>query len=872
MSQADTGLCGCYEKIKKRTPVNLSNPPGLSALKYRVGTHGQFKADMLESILRKPALKKLTTRDTDDLCIALLDSWATIADVLTFYQERIANEGYLRTATERRSVLELARTIGYELKPGVAASVPLVFMVDSSTGSSLQSRVDEGTKVMSVPGQDEKLQVFETVETLEAKATLNDLTPLRFAPQKLGLDSTELYLKGVNTHLVPGDAILFVGSERLNSGVYNERWDFRFLHTVTVYPDKNYTHVTWKKPLGHKYTIEDKVRGSIECATYPAENPAVFAFRQRVSFFGYNAPDWKVMPDSVKGAYDGFDKNFKSLNYGYAFSDWPAFDKIFGVEGVDKKVSIHLDAVYSKVLPESWLVFAGKRARRRKETGDPFFCVKLCRVTHVEVDAQSDFTLNAKTTKLELDLTDRDAERYLNGFMRRDTAIFCVSEPLELADRPIETAVSGSEIVLDRKVPELKRGQKIVVQGKIDTKDGNGPLMSEGALIKDLVSSIYGTTKLVLEVPDGKRYALSNDYDLASVHIYANVALATHGETVTETLGSGDSLEVNQQFRLKKTPLTFVSAATPSGALSTLKVRVNDVLWHEASTLYGLGSKDLGYFVRIDDNGDTFVSFGDGITGARLPSGDDNITASYRSGIGLQGVVAADKLTLLTKKPFGIRSVTNPIAASGAASPEKMDDAKVNAPSTVLTLGRIVSLKDYENFARNFLGVAKAGVSAESKDGNYVVRLIVAPIDAKSFDATSMLYKNLKKTIDGVRAYGQRVCVESFIPVYFTVDCRLYIDSNYRSEDVKANVKAALIDAFSFESRSFRQAVTSDEVLAVVRAVLGVIYVDGVKITTTGSAAEVKIMRTETAVKFFPLKAGVLLMIKSEGITLGVKE
>ena len=43
---------------------------------------------------------------------------ACVADVLTFYQERIANEGFLRTATERRSVLELARAIGYELKPG----------------------------------------------------------------------------------------------------------------------------------------------------------------------------------------------------------------------------------------------------------------------------------------------------------------------------------------------------------------------------------------------------------------------------------------------------------------------------------------------------------------------------------------------------------------------------------------------------------------------------------------------------------------------------------------------------------------------------------------------------------------------------------
>jgi len=272
MSQDDVGLCGCYVKTKKRTPANLSNPPGLSALKYRVGTHSQFKADMINLILRKPALEKLTTRDDNDLGIALLDSWATIADVLTFYQERIANEGYLRTATERRSVLELARTIGYELKTGVAASVPLVFTVESSAGSSLQSRVDEGTKVMSVPGQDEKLQVFETVETLEAKAALNDLKPLRFAPQKVGLDCTELYLKGVNTHLVPGDAILFVGSERLANGVGSKCWDFRFIHTVKVYPDKNCTCVTWKKPLGPRKKSE-KVSERESCHV---ANPEVF--------------------------------------------------------------------------------------------------------------------------------------------------------------------------------------------------------------------------------------------------------------------------------------------------------------------------------------------------------------------------------------------------------------------------------------------------------------------------------------------------------------------------------------------------------------------------------------------------------------------
>ncbi len=65
-----------------------------------------------------PELAALKTREPGDPSMALLDAWATVGDVLTFYQERIANEGYLRTAIERRSVLELARLIGYALRPG----------------------------------------------------------------------------------------------------------------------------------------------------------------------------------------------------------------------------------------------------------------------------------------------------------------------------------------------------------------------------------------------------------------------------------------------------------------------------------------------------------------------------------------------------------------------------------------------------------------------------------------------------------------------------------------------------------------------------------------------------------------------------------
>src|SRR5437762_1373482 len=111
----------------KRAP----NRPGLQAIAYRVGSQASFLANMLQRLptetvpfatdpseLRSPPLATLTTRSANDPAIALIDAWATVADVLTFYQERIATEGFLRTATERQSILQLARAIGYELNPG----------------------------------------------------------------------------------------------------------------------------------------------------------------------------------------------------------------------------------------------------------------------------------------------------------------------------------------------------------------------------------------------------------------------------------------------------------------------------------------------------------------------------------------------------------------------------------------------------------------------------------------------------------------------------------------------------------------------------------------------------------------------------------
>ena len=118
------------------------------------------------------------------------------------------------------------------------------------------------------------------------------------------------------------------------------------------------------------------------------------------------------------------------------------------------------------------------------------------------------------------------------------------------------------------------------------------------------------------------------------------MAAATHGETYEEQLGSGDAAQIFQRFKLTKAPLTYVSAENATGRASSLMIRVDGLLWHAVPTLYDAGPDDRVYAVRGEDDGSCWVQFGDGLRGSRLPTGQLNLIATYRAGIGLAGEVA----------------------------------------------------------------------------------------------------------------------------------------------------------------------------------------------------------------------------------------
>jgi hypothetical protein len=234
------------------------NPQGGELIRLnRLLLEAAYPREITKSQVFYP-LRGLTTRTSDDPSIALLNSWATVADVISFYQERIANEGYLRTATERRSILELARLVGYALRPGVAASVYLAFTMENShTGE-----IPVGTRAQSLPGPGELPQSFETSEKLAARAEWNNLQPRLTRPQTITCDDKPvsgaknidtLYFQGISTNLKVSDPLLIV------CGDAEGQQFLRFIQAVNPQPAENRTKVTLQPPAA---TISLRVKGA----------------------------------------------------------------------------------------------------------------------------------------------------------------------------------------------------------------------------------------------------------------------------------------------------------------------------------------------------------------------------------------------------------------------------------------------------------------------------------------------------------------------------------------------------------------------------------------------------------------------------------
>ncbi|WP_422003425.1 putative baseplate assembly protein [Reyranella sp.] len=815
-----TECCDCCDGIAAETPQGIDNRGGLSAIAYRIGRHPQFRASLQAALSSSafPALGALRTRDNDDFTIGLIDAFACSADVVTFYQERIANESWLRTAVERVSLQEMGKLVGYRLRPGVAAETWLAFALDTPpvppatlapepgnfvTGVPASLALEIGTRVQSVPGPGEKPQSFELVETLaDTRAAWNAMTPWLAEAHLPARGERQAWLAGVATNLKPGDALLFVGGEFFADAT-SDAWDFRLVTAVEPDSANDRTRVAWARGLGASDPFSN-----------PPAQPGVFALRKRSAVFGNNAPVWRSMDPRFRAGYAAKFGGSSTADEWRNFTITPASPSATaGAVDLDQVQSEIAADVPGDIARRSFAVLAKGGFNRRDENFPSGTYVELYRVTATTEVSRAEFALSAKVTRLDL------AGENLNVFFAspRETSVYARSELMPLAQRPVTTAVGGDRIPVAVAADGLVAGRRLVVRG-VRTSDGQ-PVVVQATLV---AAHAVDAGRCELEISPPLADALRRD----SVVVHGNVALASHGESVSQVLGAGNASQPFQKFELKQLPLTWRAAANELGAAAELTVRVGGVAWKERTTLYGAAPTDRAFTLSTDEQGRMFVGFGDGLRGARLPSGTNNVQAAYRKGLGIEGNVAAGSLTQLMTRPLGLKSVSNPLAAEGGTDPEPASDARRSIPLTTRTLGRAVSVLDYEDFARAYSGIAKARAGVLQVSGIRTVAITLAAPLGKPLTPASPVWTNL---LGALKASGDPhvpVTLLSLQQSTFRLGLRVKCDPDFESAKVLASVEAALRDHFSFDVREPGQPVQQSDVIATAQAVPGVVAVD----------------------------------------------
>ncbi|MFF3290345.1 putative baseplate assembly protein [Streptomyces sp. NPDC003023] len=524
------------------------------------------------------------------------------------------------------------------------------------------------------------------------------------------------------------------------------------------------------------------------------------------------------------------------LTVSYTVGSEPA-NVVIGIATVPEPANRHvlpLDSVRDSITVGSWV--AVERPRKGAEgpdgiPGDGNLRLVTTRVTAVRTAVYTNYGITGRGTELTLADPWLDEHDVVLSNIR-DTTVHADGQSLRPADEPLGEDVHGDEIELAELYDGLRPGRHLIVSGeRTDVLPG-----SPGA------SGVAGTELVVVagveQVLDPRlpgdhvhtRLRLTSKlayrYRRDTVRVLGNVVAATHGESRDEPIGSGNTDRPNQTFALWQSPLTWLPADNPLGAEPELEVRVDGLLWHEVDSLAGRGPRERVYVTGTTAGGRTTVTFGDGVHGARLPTGSENVRARYRFGTGRAANVRAGRITQAVTRPLGVTGVTNPQPASGGADADGPGLTRRTVPLAVSALDRLVSVADYEDFARSRAGIGRA-VAREVFDGRRrLLHVTVAGVDDIPVAEDSDVLRSLRSSL---ARYGDarlpvRVDVRELVLLLIAAKVKLAPDHSWQV--VEPRLRAALLREFGAGRRELGQAAQLSDVLATAHRVPGVDHVD----------------------------------------------
>jgi len=304
------------------------------------------------------------------------------------------------------------------------------------------------------------------------------------------------------------------------------------------------------------------------------------------------------------------------------------------------------------------------------------------------------------------------------------------------------------------------------------------------------------------------------------------------GTTATVSATQGYTIS-NEQVTTSSTGQAYQTYAlsTPS-VINISSVTINGVAYQQVSYLIDYAGDAAVYAVTTDANNITYIQFGDNISG-RIPPTGSPIYVTYRVGGGSIGNVASNTIKYITywptlsQIPVGVSVINDSTAATGGADAESTDSIRINAPLSIRSVNRAVSLTDYANLAIQVNGVAKAIANANvysavtlyvcpSGDPGVLADNYTPSTPFNNVTSNINLYLTDKAPANTTVVYQPPTYVGAYIMVSLTVN------PQYTQSSVVANVTAAINSLFNIDNVVFNDTIAVSDVYNAIAAVEGI--------------------------------------------------
>ncbi len=791
--------CGCG------APALVLDPPspGETHLRRRIGEFNGFVSDLIATVERQTVDgERLGSRwdvAGDPAGLRLARLWGYVAEGVAGYTELTAGEAYLPTAQDWTDLRRIAGLVGFKPRPPIAAQGFVVAELDKG----IDPLVPAGTRVQSpaIPGQ--AAQTFEVIADSQLHAEWDGLTATWVPQPAVPTDRTLRFLG--DPGFGAADRVLFVNEQEPPPlvttdwigfwGYLVDLWSFSWDYEVNAasatplalagvrgtVSELGTTLVTFDRDLNKLLSTTTEPYAAYRVLATAAnarqiqsvlQIPPSPATTEPVSLSVQTTP-----PIAGDGTWVILDRPLEDLS---------AHKLVAIVDWVNGRCDVMEVASHAFV---DWDVAPGTPTR----------------VSKLTFNAGVGTLQNAGNNPVTVYVLDRRvvAQHYI---------------------LPSAPPVGPARLRLyppPANVPaELAVG--IAGEGGVDWQVYACAESADQETTGDDAPS-----GLVVDLTGGAPAALS-----VQAPASGNLLRVHHGKTTAAVLGSGDATQAGQRFTTPDAPIAYDldDAGTP---VPSMLLRVGGVRWDEVPSLYGQGGAEV-FATRLGPDGSETLEFGDGLEGARLPTGRGNVASTYRVGGGSAGEVASGAIDTLLGSVRGVKKVRGAGPTEGGADQDQESSLRRLVPTRARAFGRVVSAEDLVDLGLGYPGVTHAatwngaGPPGCACGGSGLHLAFVRSGGSGSRPPLPAEIASLSGYLDACRDATVPLCVCAGIVTRPQLTAALTVDPRLDPAAVAAAVTTALADpdgSLGPDQRLLGQPLDRSDVFAVIHGVTGVVGV-----------------------------------------------